>query len=203
MNALQIVNAAYRRVEAMFPGYFPEAKHNHYRDFGFPTEVTFQNLYDMFRRNGLARAGVEKTILKTWQDYPFLLEKEEEHDETRVEQDIRQRFDDLRLWQNLAEADRRSLVGGYSGLILRLGDSKLFREPVDMVPGGLDGLVEIIPAWEGQLTVEEWDDQEDSETYGQPTMFQFNEANVGRTVKGGQSGCSRLTRSAAPSATSL
>lgn len=180
-----VVNNTVRRLDQMFPGYFPAAKHDHYADFGYPTKLDFAQLYAMFARNGVARAGVEKTIAKTWQDNPFLLEKERDGSqrgkdaETTLEREIRQRFDDLRLWQHLAEADRRSMVGGYAGVILRLADGKRFMEPVDRVPGGLDGLVEIIPAWAGQLTVSQWDTDETSETYGQPLMFAFTEAAIG------------------------
>lgn len=180
-----VVNNTVRRLDQMFPGYFPAAKHDHYADFGYPTKLDFAQLYAMFARNGVARAGVEKTIAKTWQDNPFLLEKERDGSqrgkdaETTLEREIRQRFDDLRLWQHLAEADRRSMVGGYAGVILRLADGKRFMEPVDRVPGGLDGLVEIIPAWAGQLTVSQWDTDETSETYGQPLMFVFTEAAIG------------------------
>ena len=180
---IMMVNAA-RRLESLFPGYFPAQKHNHAADFGWPEHLTFPQLYRMFLRNGIAHAGIEKTVGKTWQDFPFLLEMERDGSEggktkeTPLERDIRQRFDDLRFWQHLAEADRRSLVGNYSGVILRLADSKRFQEPVDTVPGGLAGLVELIPAWEGQLQVAEWDTDEMSETYGHPKMFQFNEAEV-------------------------
>lgn len=179
-----VVNNATRNLWSMFPGFFPGGKHNHYADFGYPEALTFKHLYDMFLRNGIAHAGVDKTVLKTWQDAPFLLDHERDgsegadKDETALEKAIRDRFGDLRLWQNLAEADRRSLVGGYAGIVLRFADSRRFSEPVDRVPGGLDGLVEIIPAWAGQLTVSDWDLDETSETYGQPKMFQFNEANV-------------------------
>lgn len=179
MNPLSLVANAARRLENMFPGYFPDVKHNHYRDFGYPTSLAFQQFFDMYNRNGIARAAVDKTVLKTWQDFPFLMESEKDDGESAVEADIRQRFEDLRLWQNLAEADRRGLVGGYAGVILRFADSKRFAEPVDTVPGGLDGLVEIIPAWEGQLAVGTWDTDEASPTYGQPLMFSFNEAAVG------------------------
>jgi hypothetical protein len=185
MNPLVMLANAARRLENLFPGYFqPSAKHNHFKDFGWPDTLEFNHLYKMFLRNGIARAGIEKTVGKTWQDFPFLLEVERDGSEkgtkkeTPLEKDIRLRFDDLRLWQHLAEADRRSLVGNYAGVILRLADSKRFQEPVDTVPGGLEGLVELIPAWEGQLTVAEWDTDEMSETYGQPKMFQFNEAEV-------------------------
>ncbi|MDW9709966.1 DUF1073 domain-containing protein [Sinorhizobium meliloti] len=185
MNKLRlVVNNAVRRLDAMFPGYFASAKHNHYKDFGYPETLNFSQLYAMYTRNGIAQAGVNKTVLKTWQDNPFLLEKERDgseagqSDETTLEKQIRQRFDDLRLWPKLSEADCMSLVGAYSGVILRFADSKLFEEPVDRVPGGLDGLVEVIPAWEGQLTVSQWDTDERSESYGQPKMFQFNESAV-------------------------
>ncbi|MQW06587.1 DUF1073 domain-containing protein [Sinorhizobium meliloti] len=185
MNKLRlVVNNAVRRLDAMFPGYFASAKHNHYKDFGYPETLNFSQLYAMYTRNGIAQAGVNKTVLKTWQDNPFLLEKERDgsevgqSDETTLEKQIRQRFDDLRLWPRLSEADGMSLVGAYSGVILRFADSKLFEEPVDHVPGGLDGLVEVIPAWEGQLTVSQWDTDERSESYGQPKMFQFNESAV-------------------------
>jgi len=179
-----MANATTRRISGLFPGYFPDAKHNHYADFGWPETLSFQNYYDMWSRNGYAKAAITKTVSMCWQDRPFLLEREEKHSETALEREIRQRFNDLRIWQCLATADRRGMVGRYSGVILRLADGEMFREPVVSVPGGLDGLVEVIPAWEGQLTVSEWDANEVSETYGQPTMFSFNEAAVGSGEQG-------------------
>nr|DAH62784.1 MAG TPA: portal [Caudoviricetes sp.] len=180
-----LANAAARRLDVMFPGFFATAKHNHYADFGYPEFISFDMLYGMYCRNGVGAAGVDKTILKTWQDAPFLQEKQRDGSEgkaskeTVTEKEIRERFTDLRVWSRIAEADRRSLVGRYGGLILRLADSKTFTEPVDIVPGGILGLVEVIPAWEGQLQVSQWDTDETSQTYGQPLMYQFNEASVG------------------------
>lgn len=175
--ATLLANAA-RRLSTMFPGYFEAAKHSHYTDFGWPVSVEFKMLHDMYRRNGLAKAGVNLTKGKTWEDYPALWENEEPQ-ETKAEKDIADRFEHLRLWQRVADADRRALVGGYSGLILRFADNKAFREPVGRVPGGLMGLVEVIPAWRSQLEVSEWDTDERSDTYGQPKMFQFNESALG------------------------
>ncbi|AHD00469.1 DUF1073 domain-containing protein [Leisingera methylohalidivorans] len=174
-------NAA-RRLDLMVPGYFPEAKHNHYKDFSWPQTLTFRQLHSMYRRNGLASAGVNKTILKTWQDTPEIWETAKAK-ESPLEKDIRQRFEDLMIWQALAEADRRAMVGGYAGVILRFRDDKRFDQPVDSVRGGLDGLAEVIPAWGGQgaqLEVAEWVTDERSEDYGKPKMFRFNEAAVGK-----------------------
>lgn len=179
------IASATRRLDVMFPGYFTGNKHNHYTDFGWPTEVTFEQLYDAYCRNSIARAAVKKTARKTWETYPLLREVTEEGEpETRLEADIRKRFEKLRLWQRMADADKRGMVGRYAGIILRFADDKRFKEPVDRVSGGLEGLVEIIPAWEGQLQVAEWDDDEQSETYGHPKMFNFNEAQVGSQAQG-------------------
>lgn len=180
-----MVNAV-RRLENMFPGYFAEAKHNHYKDFGYPKELDFSQFYAMYDRNGMAEAGIKKTILKTWEDNPSVWEQEDPKEST-LEADIRQRFADLRVWQNLAEADLRYLVGGYAGVIFRFGDDKRFNEPVDGVTGGLDGLVEVIPAWAGQLMVSEWETNETSESYGKPKMYAFNEAAVGASTGKGRS----------------
>lgn len=173
-----MIGNAVRRLSNLFPGYFQDHKHNHYADFGWPEHLTFDQFFGMYSRNAVARAAVKKTVRKVWQDEPWLREFEQEHDETKVEAEIRLRFQKLRLWQNMAETDRRSMVGRYAGLILRFADNKRFSEPVDRVPGGLDGLVEVIPAWEAQLQVSKWDTDERSATYGQPLMFAFNEASV-------------------------
>jgi hypothetical protein len=190
MNPVRlVVNNATRTLQSILGGNFPglyAPKHNHAADFGYPDEITFELAYDAYNRAPLGRAAVEKTVSKTWQDYPFLQEyqrdgtKDGDQGETKTEADIRKRFDALRVWQHLAECDRRGLVGAYSGLILRLGDDKQFRDPVDRVRGGLLGLIEVIPAWEGQLTVSEWDTDEKSEGYGQPKMFSYREGAVGQ-----------------------
>lgn len=175
---LRLTNAASRSISRMFPGYFTEAKHDHYSDFGWPRAVTFDLAYNTWRRNGMAHAGINRTISKTWQSTPALWETEVPREST-LESDIRQRFADLRIWQHLATADARSMIGGWSGVILRVADSKRFIEPVDRVSGGLQGLVEVIPAWAGQLTVSRWHEDETLPEYGMPAMYSFNEASVG------------------------
>lgn len=189
MNPLRlVVNNAGRSLQAMFPGYFfGTPKHNHAADFGYPDRVVFATAFSAYNRYPLARAAVDKTVGKTWETNPLLQEfqrdgsKKGQQKETQGEAEIRQRFGDLRVWQHIAECDRRGLVGAYSGLILRLADGEAFDKPVKRVPGGLEGLVEVIPAWEGQLTVSQWDTDQRSPTYGQPQMFAFAESAVGET----------------------
>ena len=179
--ARAIVNAgAYKPWEIKGQRQSRNAKHNLNFDFGYPEteELGFHDFYDMWRRNGIAHALTTKTGLKTWQENPQLLEREEDHDETPLEREIRQHFARIRFWQALHEADVRSMVGKYAGVIFQLGDGKRYDEPVDRVPGGIDGLISVLPAWEGQLEPSSWDGRPDSPTYGQPMQFRFNESAV-------------------------
>lgn len=173
-----IINAATRRINQMFPGFFgTSTKHDHYTDYGWPETVTFDFLYRMYTRNGLAAAAADRLSLRTWKTLPEFWESENP-EESEKELDLRQRLEDIRGWQALIETDLRAFVGGYSGAILRLADNKKFNEPVEKVGGGVDGLVEIVPAWAGQIAVKRWDENTESATYGRPLMYEFRESEV-------------------------
>lgn len=177
-----LVNAAQsatRRVSALFPGHFEGSKHNHYADFGWPTTLTFQNFYHMYTRNGLAKAAVRKIARKTWQTYPELRGGDPTKDPTDRDVAIAEHFRKIRLWQHMAETDRRSMVGNYAGLILRIADNRKFNQPVGPVSNGIEALVEVIPAWEGQLRVAEYVTDQTDENYGKPSLYYFEESAVG------------------------
>lgn len=174
-----LMNAVTRRVSNLFPGYFEGAKHNHYADFSYPQRVTFDLLLHMYQRNALARGAVQKTADKIWQSTPALLEGEESHDETETERMVRRHIAAIRGWQMMKAANTRAMVGGWSGLILRIEDGQTFEAPVDYSKGrDITWLAGLIPAWSEQLQVTEWDDDPMSPTYGAPKMYQFNEAAV-------------------------
>lgn len=188
-TVVPLTNAAdgpwnYRQVASFAPLW---AKHNYEADFGWPDRVSFNDAFKAYTRNGVAKAAVNKTIDKTWQTMPWLLEKVRDGsggtgkakiEETPLEAQLRKLFAKLRFWQQLMTADRMSMVGAYSGVILRLADGLPWSEPVGTVTGGINGLRGIIPAWEGQLTVSQWDTDDRSPTYGEPLMFQFIESAI-------------------------
>ncbi|USA40228.1 DUF1073 domain-containing protein [Pelagerythrobacter marinus] len=154
------------------------AKHNYAKDYGWPEQLGFEQFYRMYCRSGLASAAVDKTVSKTWQTVPALWESEEPA-ESAAEEAIRRHFAKRNIWRAFMDADRRSMVGEYAGAIILLRDGKKLDEPVDRVARGIENVAGIIPAWQGQLTVAEWDADETSETYGEPLWFQFDEQAVG------------------------
>lgn len=180
MGVHQLVTNSIRdRAARFFPGVFGASmKHDHYKDFGWPDDLGFDQFHRMYSRNGLATAAVDKTIAKTWESLPGLWETEKPA-ESKLEEAIRKHLTSIRFWQAVSNVDRRGMIGAYSGAILLLGDGKKLEEPVDRVNGGILGLAGIIPAWEGQIKAVEWDNREDSPTYGAVTAYQFDEAAVG------------------------
>lgn len=170
------------RLQRMFPfAYGLNTKHSYAKDYGWPEELSFDQFYRLYSRSGLAAAAVDKTIGKTWQTMPALWESEKPA-ESKAEEAIRKHFAKRKIWRSLMDADRRSMVGEYAGAIVLLRDGRPLDQPVTRVRRGIENVVGIIPAWQGQLTPVEWDEIPTSETYGEPLYYQFNEQAVGNPV---------------------
>lgn len=181
LNQQMIVNAATRYLSTMFSGYFGQQspKHSHWFDFGFPTDITFEQYYTMYKRNGLGRAGIQRPIQKCWRDYPVFVQDLDPHDETDKEKAVRLAIERLMFWEKLKMVDERSRVGAYGGLVLRIGDNMKNKMEAEKVgQAGLNALVELVPAFSQQLQVAEFETREEDERYGHPKMFQFNEAAI-------------------------
>jgi hypothetical protein len=178
-----LVNALNRNLSTMFPGFFGgDTKHPHfYRDYGYPEVLTFENFHQMYKRNGIAKAGVDRAIETCWSTYPELQEQEDTHEQTNNEKQIADLFKKLMFWSRLAEADTFSRIGQYAGVIFRFRDGLAPDKPVGTVSGGLEGLAEIIPVHQGQLKALEFHSDSTKEEYGQVKMYQFTENSITNT----------------------
>lgn len=192
MSRVAVYNAVQRTLSSLFPAYFPgSTKHDHYVDFGWPRDLKFEQFYHMWKRNSIAKAGINKTVAKTWETTPELWETEKSG-KTPLEKLIAAHLRDRRVWRAMFEADRRSMVGGYAALILRVNDGRDWHEPVGAVSGGIQALEGVISVWSSQLKEGDLDVNPRSPTYGQPLNYEFNESSlpgkrttkaVGRAIK--------------------
>lgn len=142
-------------------------------EYGFKEELTFDDLYKLYRRGGIAHGAVEKIAGKCWQTNPEIIEGDasnETRQETAWEKKTKQVFTN-RLWRSFFDADRRRLVGRYAGILLHIRDNKAWN--LEATKGR--GLEKVTVAWAGSLTVSEWDTGLNSKTYGQPKMWQYTE----------------------------
>jgi hypothetical protein len=142
-------------------------------EYGFPEQITYDNLYSLYRRGGIAHGAVEKLVGKCWQTNPEIIEgdkSDEKREETAWEKKLKQVFTN-RLWRAFSDADRRRLVGRYSGILLHIRDDK----PWNLEATKGRGLEKVTVAWAGSLNVSEWDGGLNSKTYGKPKMWQYTE----------------------------
>lgn len=151
---------------------------NAWCEYGFPSELVFEDLYRMYERHGVAHGVVHRLLDKCWETMPEVIQgdkADESTTQTPWEKSIAKQFKKLKVWKHFKEADRMRMVGHYSGILLQVADGKLWSDPLAQKVGVL---VKLIPAWEGQLEPASWDTDPTSPTYGEPTMWSFNEAAV-------------------------
>ncbi|HBU6111996.1 TPA: DUF1073 domain-containing protein [Citrobacter freundii] len=173
-HALNDVRLARARMGMLAPTMgLDNKRHSAWCEYGFPEQVTYENLYALYRRGGIAHGAVEKLVGKCWQTNPEIIEgddADESKNETAWEKKSKQVFNN-RFWRSFADADRRRLVGRYAGILLHIRDNQDWNLPVTRGRG----LDKITVAWAGSLTVSEWDTGLNSKTYGQPKMWQYAE----------------------------
>ena len=183
------VNAALSQRQAAFARYAAanpftmgiDAKRNAaWSEYGFKEELTYTDLYKLYRRGGIAHGAIEKIITTCWRDSPVLIEGTEDEKaetETPWEREIKKQFDN-RFWRVIAECDRRRLVGRYAGLLIHVKDNQLWDRPVTK---GV-GIAKFTPVWAGALTPKDFDENPDSDNYGLPTWWEYKERINSKTI---------------------
>lgn len=156
-----------------------------YREFGYPEVLGFDDFYRAYKRNAVARAAVRRVIDNCWQDNPEIFEGGgEKEDGAKKDSAWDKRVNKLfkKLWKQIKGADRRNLVGNCSALLIQLKDGGKWHAPVNTTTVRSlqeKALVRLIPVWEAQLDVSQWNNDPDSDTFGMPKMYQFTEMPVG------------------------
>lgn len=171
-----IVNSFNRQLDKIFGHMLTRVKHDHYKDFGWPQNLSFDQFKRMYDRNSLAAAAVDKTVAKTWETFPEIWESEKAA-KSKIEEQISKHFRKIKLWRGLMTADRRSLVGRYSAVILLLADGKPLSQPVEGTRLNIEDLVGVIPVWENQIRATKTISDPTDRLYGRPEMFEYREVS--------------------------
>lgn len=156
-----------------------DTKHDRlWSEAGYPEEITPEMYRQTYERHPAATAGVHRVLDKCWSKFPEILEKgKDDKAETPWETEVNGVM--KKLWPFIKDADRRNLVNRYSCIILQINDGGKWDEPVSIektTKTKARAITRFIPAWEEQIRPSEWDNDEGSENYGQPKMWEYQES---------------------------
>ena len=159
--------------------------------YGYPEAPTFNDYYSVYLRIGLARAGCDMPVDAVWSDWPtirdvtkFDADGKPEYDDsvkTEFEQVLTKLFanERLALKDRIKSLDRKQRVGQYAGslIIARDRNGAKMNEPLrNLLAGQIEKLV---PFYESQIKESQWDTNQNSPTYGEPTMYLITEYSTG------------------------
>jgi hypothetical protein len=152
-----------------------------WRVFGYRDTLTFADYLTAYERGGPAHGAVHRLLDKCWQEWPRI-KRPDSDDESPWETKVQALLRSVDAWRKLRDFDRRNMIGRFAGLIYRVADNLALDQP--LVRGSR--LVDIVPVYEDQLRVTAWDADPASESFGEPTMWQYrmrkprSEDNQGR-----------------------
>ncbi|MBP9148695.1 MAG: DUF1073 domain-containing protein [Rhodoferax sp.] len=141
--------------------------------YGYPDNLTFQRMLSAYERGGAGNGAIHRLLDGCWQSNPRIKSPASDK-ETPWEIKTAKLLTSIRAFAKLRDLDRRNMVGRYSALIYRLGDGKALSEPLDRA----QRLVDLVPVYEDQIKVTAWNSDQGSESYGQPTMYQYRTRQV-------------------------
>lgn len=122
-------------------------------EYGYASDLSFENYFMAYDRDGLGNAAVDIIADKCWQDHPWLIEGAPDRESTALtsnEARIDRVFSQAKVWQSFKEADVMALVGGWSAIIIRIADSNELDQPT--AAPSIEALTELVPVWANQLT---------------------------------------------------
>ncbi|KAF2282482.1 hypothetical protein GH714_044088 [Hevea brasiliensis] len=126
-----------------------DTKHDRlWSEAGYPEEITPEMYRQTYERHPAATAGVHRVLDKCWSKFPEILEKDKDDKaETPWETEI----NDGLAWDQPIASSKTRLTKARA-------------------------ITRFIPAWEEQIRPSEWDNDESSENYGQPKMWEYQES---------------------------
>lgn len=181
MNALQGNSSSYQGRAGVFGGdgysIGQDPKHHClWSEFGYKTNLSYNDFRNLYERQGIAGGAVEMKAEKAFETMPVMVEGDEDaenKEESAAEKEFRLFDKRLGLFNTYMDCTIRRSVGNYSALILQIADGKMWNEKAENIQP--DQIVKVIPVWEHQLYVNQYDQDQQSATYGDPVAFTYQE----------------------------
>ena len=162
-----------------------DTKHTQaWSDYGYKDQLEFADYYEMSERFGIAAAALTLPVEICWRTFPKVKQGSIEDGESRDsdtpwESAIHAIFKKKKIWRKIKLADEYQRVGNYGAFVVQVRGNEQqakWNQPLPAIRA--DQIVNFTPLYEDQLEPTAWEMDEQSERYGQPTLYNFDESQV-------------------------
>lgn len=146
-----------------------------YETLGYPSEIKSADLISQWKRQGIARAVVDRPVKATWQGDLYITESTEE-DETKLEIAYKQLDKKIRLKEKMMRVDRLACLGEYAVLLLGFDDSsqQTWSQPVTE---GERKLMYARPVSKGNIDIDAYETDPSNPRFGLPRIYSITLEN--------------------------
>lgn len=171
------VTQTFRRLfSGVLYGQTPDGSRDYNVTFGYPSSLSYQLYYGMFKRGGLANTVVAKVAKACWRDVPQLMIGDDD-----VGEDIITGLKNIGAFKYLERADILNRIGNFSILLIGVPDGLELNQPLGSA-SDLKGVYFMPYSYEG-ITILKWDEDPVSPRFGQPVEYQVRTVNLGDKEK--------------------
>jgi hypothetical protein len=142
-------------------------KRDLYTTLGYPEQITLDQYWAMFERNGIAERVVSAMAEATWRGGGEVIENDETQDLTPFEQAFADLNKRLKLWSVFQRGDIVSGVGQYAVVVLGLPGRP--EDPVERVTA--DQLLYATVRSQLVADIQAWEEDIANPRYGQPKLY--------------------------------
>lgn len=149
-----------------------------YQALGYKNQLTFDDFFQRYKRQDVAKAVIDRPVKATWQGNLELIETNEV-DETEFEKAWRKLNREMGLKSRLSRLDRLTGIGRYGILLLGLDDASTNEAWQNPVKTGARTLYYVKPLSEESAKINKYEERPSNERYGLPFMYeiQITDAN--------------------------
>jgi hypothetical protein len=148
-----------------------------YQALGYPLVINYQDYWDRYSRQDIAKAIIDRPVKATWQGQLELIESEDAN-KTPFEQAWNDLNNKFKLRSLLARVDRLTGIGRYGCLLLGLDDVKDQQGFVRPVSAGTRKLLYVKPFGEESAKIDTYESNPINERYGMPLIYSVQVADV-------------------------
>lgn len=152
-----------------------------YEALGYNKQLTHNDFITQYDRQDIAKAIIDRPVNATWHG-GFEIVESDDPEETQLEKAWNKLYEDLKLRSKFNRLDRLTGLGSYGVLLLGLSDTATSADFVKPVTGTNHTLLYVKPfsgmVTEGNAQIESYEEDVNSERYGQPTIYTLNITNL-------------------------